>query len=111
MTEIYCEHGYPEDQMRYCAFCKIRTPGGTPWETQAAHLIAEWAKERRVFTTEDLTDALGFPDGSHHPNGANNRIGRLMGRLAPLYRLRAVSRTPSRNPQSHGRTIAQWQAK
>lgn len=86
-----------------------QVPGG--WEQSATHLVAQWAKERRVFTTEDITAHLGFPDDSHLPNGRNNRIGRLMGRLAPLYRLRVVARTPSRNPQSHGRTIAQWQAK
>jgi len=101
-----CEHGYVE--LRYCAFCKNPQPVAGAWEQQAKHLVAQWAQERRTFTTEDLTDALGFPDGAHHPNGANNRIGRLMGQLVPKYGLRIVARTPSRNPQSHGRTIPQW---
>lgn len=113
-----CPHGYPEDSWHRCAFCKtlIQRPqpamlGAADWERQAKKLI--WAKARSgvEFTSEDITDVIGFPDTTHRPNGRNNRVGSLISSVARDYRITIVNERKARNPQSNGRTIKVWQGR
>ena len=109
-----CPHGYPLEEMRRCAFCKhtIERPslvlGAADWEREAKRLIWKLAREGTCFTSEDITNQIGFPDITHKPNGRNNRVGALISSVARDYRIRIVDEAKARNPQSNGRTIKVW---
>lgn len=111
-----CAHGYPEGEWHRCAFCKhtIERPahgqalGAADWEREAKKLIWALARAGTEFTSEDLTNQIGFPDTTHRPNGRNNRVGALISSVARDYRIRIVNETKARNPQSNGRTIKVW---
>ena len=118
-----CLHGEPKGS-RYCALCRHAGIGvelleGAPgellgaadWERKAKKVI--WAKARSGdrFTSEDITEVIGFPDTTHRPNGRNNRIGALISSVARDYRITIVDEAKARNPQSNGRTIKVWQGK
>jgi hypothetical protein len=115
-----CPHGYDLEQLHRCAFCKreiptearqIRTLGAADWEREAKRLIWTLARNGDRFTTEDITDKIGFPDQTHRPNGRNNRVGALISSVARDYRLAQVDERKARNPQSNGRTIKVWQGR
>ena len=113
-----CPHGYPEGEWHRCAFCKhtVEQPlrptlGAADWERQAKRLIWTKARSGDRFTSEDITDVIGFPDTTHRPNGRNNRIGALISSVARDYRITIVDEAKARNPQSNGRTIKVWQGK
>lgn len=110
-----CPHGYPEGAWHRCAFCKhtvqpqtTMTLGIADWEREAKKLVWKFAREGFAFTSEDVTDQIGFPDVTHHPNGRNNRIGALIQSLAKSYRLRRVDLVKARNKQSNGRALTVW---
>ena len=109
-----CPHGYPEGSWHRCAFCKhtIERPsltlGAADWEREAKKLIWSLARAGTQFTSEDITNQIGFPDVTHKPNGRNNRVGALISSVARDYRIRIVDETKARNPQSNGRTIKVW---
>lgn len=112
-----CPHGYPLEELHRCAFCKRHIPetatitktlGPAEWERQAKRLIWDMARSGNRFTTEDITDRIGFPDTTHRPNGRNNRIGTLISSMAKNYRLTIVDEAKARNAQSNGRTIKVW---
>ena len=113
-----CPHGYPEGEWHRCAFCKhrieqpvARALGAADWERQAKKIIWGLARAGTQFTTEDITDQIGFPDQTHRPNGRNNRVGSLISSVARDYRITIVNERKARNPQSNGRTIKVWQGK
>lgn len=117
MTE--CEHGYPLDELRRCAFCKRTLAADAPkvslpsseWERAARHTIWEFARSGQPFTSEDVTARIGFPDETHAPNGRNNRIGTMIQSLAKQYGYRQVDERMATNLRSNGRTIKVWQGR
>lgn len=120
MTE--CEHGEARG-IRYCALCRAagirgeaETSSPTPhlshdldWESRAKHAIWELATSGQPFTSEDITDLVGFPDPlGHRANGPNNRIGLLLNRVAKSYGLRRVDMKPAKNQRANGRLLTVW---
>lgn len=111
-----CPHGYLEGEWHRCAFCKRTHPAPEPrqalgmadWEREAKRLIWTLARNGERFTTEDITDKIGFPDVTHRPNGRNNRVGALISSVARDYRIVTIDETKARNPQSNGRTLKVW---
>ena len=109
-----CPHGYPEGDWHRCAFCKhtVERPsltlGAADWERAAKRVIWTMARAGNRFTTEDVTDQIGFPDQTHRPNGRNNRVGALISSIARDYRIVIVDEAKARNPQSNGRTLKVW---
>lgn len=123
MTAEPCLHGEPRGT-RYCALCRRsgipgegETWSPTPlnhqdWESRAKHAIWELASSGKRFTSEDITDRVGFPDAlGHRVNGPNNHIGLLLNKVARRYNLRRVDMIKARNPQSHGRLLTVWQGR
>lgn len=115
-----CLHGEPRGS-QYCALCRriglgiVETPvaegevlGAAEWERRAKRIIWTMARNGNRFTTEDVTDQIGFPDQTHRPNGRNNRVGALISSIARDYRIVIVDETKARNPQSNGRTLKVW---
>jgi len=118
-----CLHGEPRGS-RYCALCRaiglepLELPvnpgaplGAAEWERRAKSLIWKMARAGNRFSSEDITDQIGFPDTTHRPNGRNNRIGALISSVARDYRIVIVDEGKARNPQSNGRTLKIWQGK
>lgn len=108
-----CIHGYPAPQR--CPWCKHHTSTTatvatveTPldWNTAAMHTLWELAHSGQPFTSEDITDRVGFP-GVTRANG-NNGVGLFIQRNAKRLRLRRYDQRPARNPQSHGRLVTVW---
>lgn len=62
------------------------------------------------FTSEDLTEEVGFPSGVHAMN-RNNAVGAWVRRMVKEHRIARVDFVSSRNVISHGRTILVWQKK
>lgn len=116
MTTTECPHGYPEGSWHRCAFCKHTVIththptvlGAADWERAAKRIVWQKARSGARFTTEDITDEIGFPDSTHRPNGRNNRVGALISSVARDYRIAIVDEQKARNPQSNGRTIKVW---
>lgn len=111
---LECEHGYPE--LKRCPWCKHmmhtdiaptspHRPAGD-WNTAATHALWELAHSGRGFTSEDLTDMVGFP-GTNTANG-NNKVGSFIQRNARRMGLRRTDQVKARNPQAHGRWITVW---
>ncbi len=60
-----------------------------------------------VFTSEDVTDAVGFPAGEAGAN-RNNAVGAWIQRLSRQKRIVRVDSVASRNPQANGAVINIW---
>ena len=99
----------------YCALCRRAGVQGkeprpasptTDWQTRALHALNELAASGTAFTSEDLTDKIGFP--AAHRQNANNKIGTLIQANAHRLGLRRLRMEKARNPRSNGRLITVW---
>lgn len=110
MTE--CIHGYPS--LHLCPWCKHTPMAKRPttttvvadWEVEARRVLFELARSGEPFTSEDITDKIGFP-GVQRANG-NNKVGLFIQKHAARYGIRRWDQRPARNPQSHGRLLTVW---
>ena len=78
-----------------------------PWPDQAR----DWIRALpvgTVFTSEDLTAAIGLPRAEVSMN-RNNAVGAIMRSASTLGLIRKVGLRQSRIPTSHGATIIAWQ--
>ena len=72
------------------------------WATKAYDWVVEMARSGVVFTTDDLIEAVGMPEGHSKAVGAIVRSASVRGII------QSVGATPTTRKSSHGRLIRQW---
>lgn len=77
-----------------------------PWPDEARAWVRALPKGT-VFTSEDLTDAIGLPRGEVGTN-QNNAVGAIMRACSTANLIRKVGLRQSRKRQAHGATIIEW---
>ena len=85
---------------------KAPSPANQPWEQRAITTLRELAQSRMAFTSEDITDKIGYPNSN--TQNANNKIGLFIQRHAQKYGLVRLRMERARHPQSNGRLITVW---
>ncbi len=79
---------------------------GQPWAMRADAWLAERGSE--PFTSEHLTAALGLPS-ERVGKDKNNAVGAQIRAWSRRGRIRRVSYTQARRPESHGALLTVWQ--
>jgi hypothetical protein len=78
------------------------------WFRRAEAIARQLAASGRPFTQDDITDAVGFPDAAHSPNGRNNEMGALLNKLQREGVIERIGDTKSRQPSRKGGRQAVW---
>lgn len=79
------------------------------WQARARAALEDLAASGRPFTSDDLIDVVGWPDGEHTPNGANSAVGsafrsaKAAGLIVTEGRVRQ-----SRQPHRKGGAVRIW---
>lgn len=106
-----CPHLY--ETRRHCPLCRredgqqLALQNKDEWRLKAQEAIRQLAYTGRPFTSEDVTNIVGYPSGSNDTN-RNNAVGAVLARMAKTHLIRHVGWTQAKNVQSHGRTLKQW---
>lgn len=87
---------------------QLALDAAVPWKDQARHTIIWLASLHELFTSEDVVNKVGLPDGEVGTN-KNNAVGAAMTGAAKAGIIRRVGYVQSQRPSSHGAVIAQWE--
>jgi len=77
------------------------------WSAQADAWLASLPSKEN-FTSETLTEAIGYPSGTHVNINSNNAVGAKMRMWAVRSLIVKEGYTKSTNWRSHGRIITNW---
>ena len=99
-------------------YCKICNPDPVEQAMEAAlDMAADWRAQAdlwlasqpsgRRFTSEDVTEACGFPAGEQAMH-RNNAVGAWIRKMSKRDLITRLDPVPSRNNKSHGATIWLW---
>jgi hypothetical protein len=81
------------------------------WRTKAdAWFYGVVADPNRLFTADDLEDAIGHPDDEHEANGRNNSIGAAFAHAHKIGLIEPAGVTRSRQPKRKGGMVRVWKA-
>lgn len=79
------------------------------WRTDALEALRKLAASGDEFTSDDLDDLVGVPDGSHGANAGNNLIGALFAQAHREGWIQTDGRVvPSRLPRRHRSAVRVW---
>lgn len=81
------------------------------WKEQFVAEVELWAKVGLPFTSEDITEEIGLPDGNVGLH-RNNAVGAMMNAMAKRGVIEKTGKhVSSKNPESHGAELTQWVGK
>jgi hypothetical protein len=79
------------------------------WQQEAASALLSLASTGEPFSSDDLLDAVGFPDDDHTPNAGNNAIGSVFRKASADGVIVPVGVTRSKVPTRKGGLVRTWQ--
>jgi len=81
------------------------------WGQKAWAVVVALSRTGEEFTSDDVIEQVGMPDGSHKPNGANNAMGPLFARAHTQGLIEPVGTAQSKSPTRKGGLIRTWRGK